>query len=234
VIFCPQPPKGGLIHSVLKPPSGIQWDSGGNYNPNKNFTSRVILLNQSIIVMTDLKGKRVAILATSGFEESELFEPLKALKDNGAEVFIVSPEFDKIKAWTHGNWSREIDVDVSIEDADANEFDALVIPGGVINPDKLRREQKAVEFVRYFFDKNKFVASICHGPQMLIEAEVVKGRTLTSFSSIKKDLINAGAYWIDRDFVLDNNLLTSRSPEDLSAFNKKLIEEVAKVEMAVK
>jgi protease I len=189
----------------------------------------VIQLNQIYVAMKDLTGKKVAILATSGFEESELFDPLEALRDSGAKVFIISPEKNKIKAWNHGNWSRELEVDVRIEDANAKDYDALVIPGGVINPDKLRRNQKAVDFVRSFFDDNKFVAAICHGPQMLIEAEVVKGRTLTSFSSIKKDLLNAGAYWIDKDAVIDNNLLTSRSPEDLDAFNNHLIDEIARV-----
>ena len=177
-------------------------------------------------------GKRVAILATSGFEESELFEPKKALEKSGAEVIIIAPEKGFIKAWNHGNWSKSIGVDVTVEDAIIDDYDALVIPGGVINPDKLRRDQKAVDFVRRFFESNKLVASICHGPQMLIEAEVVKGRTMTSFSSIKKDLINAGANWANEKVVMDDNLVTSRSPEDLEAFNGKIIEELSKVEAA--
>jgi len=184
--------------------------------------------------MKDLRGKRVAILATNGFEESELFEPKKALEKSGADVFIISPEKGKIKAWNHGNWSKEIDVDVTVANAKAADYDALILPGGVINPDKLRRDRKAVDFVREFFDNNKFVASICHGPQLLIEAEVVKDRKMTSFSSIKKDLINAGAIWTDEEVVEDNNLVTSRSPEDLNAFNNKIIEEIAKVEEAVR
>lgn len=184
--------------------------------------------------MKELKGKKVAILATSGFEESELFEPMKALKESGAEVSIIAPEEGKIKAWNHGDWSKSIKVDSAVGDADESDFDALMIPGGVINPDKLRREKDVVDFVRSFFENNKLVASICHGPQVLIEADVVRGRRMTSFSSIKKDLINAGANWIDQEVVIDNNLITSRSPEDLDAFNKKLIEEIAKVEVAVK
>ena len=184
--------------------------------------------------MKDLKGKKVAVLATDGFEESELFEPKKALEESGADVFIISPEKGKIKAWNHGNWSREIEVNVTVEDAKAGDYDALVIPGGVINPDKLRRDQKAVAFVREFFDNNKLVASICHGPQMLIEAEVVRGRTMTSFSSIKKDLVNAGANWVDREVVMDDNLVTSRNPQDLEAFNSKIIEEIARIEVTVK
>lgn len=184
--------------------------------------------------MKELRGKKVAILATDGFEESELFEPRKALLDNGAVVFIIATEKGRIKAWNHGNWSREIEVDLTIDEAKESDFDALVLPGGVINPDKLRRYPEAVDFVRRFFENNKFVASICHGPQLLIEAEVVKGRTMTSFSSIKKDLQNAGAIWVDEEVVVDNNLLTSRSPEDLKAFNRKLLEEIAKVEEPVR
>jgi protease I len=184
--------------------------------------------------MNDLSGKKVAIIATSGFEESELFEPKKALEESGAKVFVVAPEKGKIKAWNHGNWSREIEVNLTVDEANENDFDALVIPGGVINPDKLRRNEKAVSFVRKFIEKNKLVASICHGPQMLIEADAVRGRKLTSFGSIKKDLINAGANWVDREVVEDNNLITSRSPDDLKAFNRKVIEELAKVEVGAR
>jgi protease I len=178
--------------------------------------------------MKDLSGKKIAILATNGFEESELFQPLEALKKTGAEVLIVSPEKGKIKGWKHGNWSKEIDVDITIDKADESDFDALVLPGGVINPDKLRRDQRAVSFVRRFFDNNKLVASICHGPQILIEADVVRGRKMTSFHSIKKDLQNAGANWVDSEVVIDNRLITSRNPEDLNAFNKALVEEMIK------
>jgi protease I len=174
--------------------------------------------------MDHLKGKKIAILSASGFEESELFEPKKAMEENGAEVFIISPEKGKIKAWNHGNWSREIKVSLTVAEADENDYDALIIPGGVINPDKLRRSQEAVTFVRRFFDNNKLVASICHGPQLLIEAEVVKGRKMTSFHSIKKDLLNAGADWIDSEVVLDDGLITSRNPGDLDAFNQKIID----------
>jgi protease I len=174
--------------------------------------------------MEHLRGKKVAILSTNGFEESELFEPMKALEEHGAEVFIISPEKGKIKGWNHGNWSREIEVNLTVDEANESEYDALVIPGGVINPDKLRRSREAVEFTRRFFDNNKPVASICHGPQLLIEAEVVKGRKMTSFHSIKKDLQNAGANWIDSEVVFDDGLITSRNPGDLDAFNQKIIE----------
>jgi protease I len=184
--------------------------------------------------MKDLNGKKVAILAASGFEESELFEPKEALEKNGAKVFIVSPEKGQIKAWNHGNWGRVLDVDVLIDDAQIQDYDALILPGGVINPDKLRRNLKAVNFVRQFFNNNKLVASICHGPQMLIEADVVNGRTMTSFPSIRKDLVNAGANWVDSEVVVDNNLLTSRHPSDLEAFNARIIDELAKIEETAK
>lgn len=177
--------------------------------------------------MQDINTKKAAILATNGFEESELFEPLNALKKAGIKVDIVSTEKGKIKAWNHGNWSKEIGVDYTLDEVDNKDYRMLVLPGGVINPDKLRRDEKAVKFVRSFFDKKKVVAAICHGPQMLIEAEVVKNKTMTSFFSIKKDLQNAGANWIDEAVVVDKNLITSRNPGDLDAFNKKIIEKIS-------
>lgn len=183
--------------------------------------------------MKDLSGKKIAILATNGFEESELFEPMKALEKSGAEIHIIAPEKGKIKAWDKNDWGKSIKVDVTIDDAKVIDYDALVLPGGVINPDKLRRYPKAVDFVHQFFNKNKLVAAICHGPQLLIEADLVRGRKLTSFSSIKKDLQNAGANWIDKEVVVDGNLLTSRSPEDLKVFSDTIIEEIAKVPVAV-
>jgi protease I len=173
--------------------------------------------------MKDLNSKKIAILAVSGFEESELFEPLEAFKNEGIHVDILSTEEGEITAWNHGNWSKKIKVDYTLNDVDVNDYEILVLPGGVINPDKLRRDKKAVEFVRLFFDKNKPVAAICHGPQMLIEAEVVTNRTMTSFFSIKKDLQNAGVNWVDEAVVEDGNLITSRNPGDLNAFNKKII-----------
>ena len=176
--------------------------------------------------MHDINSKKAAILATNGFEESELFEPLKALKKAGIKVDIVSTEKGKIKAWNHGNWSKEIGVDYTVNEVDSNDYRMLVLPGGVINPDKLRRDEKAVNFVRSFFENKKYVAAICHGPQMLIEADVVKNKTMTSFFSIKKDLQNAGANWIDEAVVEDKNLITSRNPGDLEVFNKKIIEKI--------
>ena len=166
---------------------------------------------------------KVAILATNGFEESELFEPKVALEREGIKVQIVSPEKGKIKAWKHGKWSKEIEVDVNIDDAKVEDFDMLILPGGVINPDKLRRDEHVVNFVRRFFMDKKLVAAICHGAQTMIDAEVVEGRTMTSFFAIKKDLQNAGANWIDSEVVIDDNLITSRNPGDIGAFNKKII-----------
>ena len=174
-----------------------------------------------------LQGKKVAILATDGFEQDELFSPLQALREAQADVKIISPGKDQIKGWNHTDWGTTIKVDVPLDKARPEEFDALVLPGGVINPDHLRREPAAVQFVKAFFQTGKPVAAICHGPQMLIEADVVRGRKLTSFPSIKTDLKNAGAQWVDREVVADNGLVTSRSPEDLPAFNAKLIEEFA-------
>lgn len=178
--------------------------------------------------MENLKGKKVAILATNGFEESELFEPKRALEKEGADVYVVSPETGKIKGWKDGNWGNEIDVDVLVYDVGKSDFDALVLPGGVINPDKLRRDQASVQFVREFVESKKPVAAICHGPQMLIEADAVKGKTITSFHSIKTDLQNAGANWIDQNVVVDDGLISSRNPGDLGAFNKKIVEEIKK------
>jgi protease I len=182
--------------------------------------------------MKDLDGVRVAIISTNGFEESELFEPKKALEENGAKVSVISPEKGKIKGWNHGNWSKEIEVDKTIDVANENDYDALIIPGGVINPDKLRRSREAVSFIRRFFENKKPVAAICHGPQLLIEADVVKGRTLTSFHSIKKDLQNAGANWVDSEVVVEDGLITSRNPGDLEAFNRKIINEFASVKQS--
>ncbi|HEY1663543.1 MAG TPA: type 1 glutamine amidotransferase domain-containing protein [Verrucomicrobiae bacterium] len=175
----------------------------------------------------DLTGKKVAILATNGFEQDELFSPLEALKAAHADVKIISPVEGKIKAWKHTDWGKSIKVDVLLNEVRVDDYDALVLPGGVINPDQLRREPAAVELVRSFFVSGKPVAAICHGPQMLIEAAVVRGRKLTSFASIKTDLKNAGAQWVDAEVVVDNGLVTSRSPDDLPAFNAKLIEEIA-------
>jgi protease I len=174
-----------------------------------------------------LDGVRVAILATDGFEQSELFEPKKALEEAGATVQIVSLQAGEIKGWNHTNWGTSIDVDLTIEEAAAADFDALQLPGGVMNPDKLRMNEKAVNFVKAFFDAGKPVGAICHAPWTLIEAGVVRGKTVTSWASLRTDLENAGANWIDKEVVVDNGLVTSRKPDDIPAFNKKIIEEFA-------
>lgn len=174
----------------------------------------------------ELQGKKVAILATNGFEQVELTEPKKALEQAGATTHIVSPESGTIKGWNHTDWGDEFQVDVSLDRAKADDYDALVLPGGVMNPDHLRANEQAVSFTRSFFEAHKPVAAICHGPWTLIEAGVVKGRKLTSYHSLKTDLKNAGANWVDQEVVVDNGLVTSRNPDDLPAFCRKLVEEV--------
>lgn len=178
-----------------------------------------------------LSGKKVAILVTNGFEQVELTSPKQALEDAGAKTHIIAPRSDakdnKIKAWQHTDWGDEFPIDLAVEQADANEYDALLLPGGVMNPDKLRMSQEAVQFVRRFFEQGKPVASICHGPWMLVEADVVDGRKVTSYPSLQTDLRNAGANWVDQEVVVDAGLVTSRNPDDLPAFNRKLVEEVA-------
>lgn len=174
-----------------------------------------------------LEGKRVAILATDGFEQSELLEPLKALREAGAIAEIVSPKSGKIRGWKHTDWGQEVDVDVELSKADADDYDALVLPGGVMNPDHLRANRSAVQFVKDFNDARKPIAAICHGPWTLIEAGAVKGRQITSWPSLRTDLTNAGAKWVDQEVVIDQGLVTSRKPDDLPAFCRKMIEEIA-------
>ena len=177
--------------------------------------------------MDKLNNKRVAILATDGFEESELFEPKKALEEAGAEVHIVSVKKGEIKGWKGENWGKCIAVDKIVDEVSHSDYNALVLPGGVANPDLLRTHKNAVEFTRSFFTNQKPVGAICHGPQVLIEADVLKNRKVTSYCSIKTDLINAGANWVDEEVVCDQALVTSRTPDDLKAFNNKLVEEIA-------
>lgn len=174
-----------------------------------------------------LSNKKVAILTTHGFEESELTSPREALLEAGAEVHVVSPESGSVKGWSDGNWSNEVAVDRVLSETQASEYDALVLPGGVLNPDKLRAEDAAVDFVAHFMKQGKPVAAICHGPQTLIETDLLRGRKLTSYPSVRKDLENAGANWVNQEVVTDQGLVTSRSPADLPAFNKKMIEEIA-------
>jgi protease I len=173
-----------------------------------------------------LNGKRIAILVAEGFEQSEMVEPRKALEQAGAETFIVSPARDEVQGWNHFDKADRFHVDIPVDEANADEFDALLLPGGVANPDQLRAIPKAVQFAKQFVEAAKPVGVICHGPWTLIEAGVVKGRTMTSWPSVKTDLINAGAKWVDQEVVVDRGLVSSRKPDDIPAFSRKLIEEV--------
>jgi protease I len=177
--------------------------------------------------MARLEGMKVAILVAEGFEQVELTEPRKALDEAGAQTFIVSPAKGEVQGWKHFDKADKFKVDVPLEQANPADFDALQLPGGVANPDQLRTNPEAVRFVRAFFDAGKPVAVICHGPWTLIDAGVVKGRTLTSWPSLRTDLTNAGAKWVDQEVVVDNGLVTSRKPDDLPAFNNKMVEEFA-------
>ncbi len=174
-----------------------------------------------------LLNKRVAILAADGFEQAELEEPMIALEEAGATVSIVSPRDGKIQGMNHADKGDRFDVDLPLSKAKASDFDALMIPGGLINPDALRSTPEALEFTRSFFVASKPVAVICHGAQVLISAGLVKGRTLTSWPAIQVDVRNAGGNWVDREVVVDNGLVSSRKPDDIPAFNKKMIEEFA-------
>jgi protease I len=175
----------------------------------------------------NLSGKRVAILVADGFEQVELDQPRAALNSAGALTQVVSPAKGQAKGVNHDQPAAGVKVDVALDSAKAGDFDALLLPGGVMNPDSLRQEKKAVEFVRAFFESGKPVAAICHGPQVLIEAGVVRGRKLTSYPSVKTDLRNAGAEWVDEVVVVDNGLVTSRKPDDIPRFNEKMLEEIA-------
>ena len=173
-----------------------------------------------------LNGKRVAILVAEGFEQSEMVEPRKALEQAGAETEIVSPAQGEVQGWNHFDKADRFNVDVPVGEADADDYDALLLPGGVANPDQLRTNPKAVQFVKRFFETAKPVGVICHGPWTLIEAGAVQGRTLTSWPSLKTDLVNAGAKWVDQEVVTDRGLVSSRKPDDIPAFSRKLIEEI--------
>lgn len=176
--------------------------------------------------MGKLSGKKVAILTENGFEEIELTSPKRALEEAGATVHIISPQTDKVRGWNHDKWGTELKVDVPLSEAKFDDYDALVLPGGVMNPDKLRESKEAVDFAQQFLEAGKPLAAICHGPQLLIETDSIEGREMTSYPSIRTDLENAGANWHDREVVVDNGLITSRSPKDLDAFNRKMIEEI--------
>ena len=172
----------------------------------------------------NLQGKRVAILATNGFEQSELLEPKKNLEDAGAKVTVLSLKPGEIKGWDHTDWGKSVKVDGLVKDAKPDQFDALVLPGGQMNPDVLRMDSSAVTFVRTFVESGKPVAAICHGPWTLIEADVVRGKTMTSWPSVRTDLKNAGAHWVDEPVIVDGNLITSRKPDDIPAFSQAIAE----------
>ncbi|MBM1104596.1 type 1 glutamine amidotransferase [Aurantibacter crassamenti] len=173
-----------------------------------------------------LENKKVAILATDGFEKSELFEPLNALKNEGATVHIISVKKGQIKSWDNNDWGETIAVDKLVEDTNESDYNALVLPGGVANPDSLRTHENALQFIRDFFKSGKIVAAICHAPWLLISARVIENREVTSYPSIKDDVINAGGFWNDEEVVVDAGLVTSRKPADLPAFIDKIIEEI--------
>ena len=177
--------------------------------------------------MSKLNQRKIAILATNGFEQSELEHPLQALRDAGAEVHVVSPEEGEIKGWDTDDWGRAVPVDRKLSEVTADDYDALVLPGGQINPDLLRVNDEALTFVKAFWSAGKPIGAICHAPWLLAEAGIAKGRKLTSYKSIKTDMMNAGAIWEDSEVVTDQGLVTSRNPNDLPAFCSKLIEEIA-------
>ncbi len=174
-----------------------------------------------------LEDKTIAVLATDGYEQSELTEPVRGLRDAGATVHIIAPNPGTIRGWDRTEWGETVDVDRTLADADPDDYDALVLPGGVMNPDDLRMRDEAISFVRAFFKAGKPVSAICHAPQLLIDCGVLEGREVTSYPSIKQDLKNAGARWVDQPVVTDQGLTTSRSPEDLQVFIPKTIEEIA-------
>jgi protease I len=178
-------------------------------------------------IAEELKGKCIAIIATDGFEQAELLEPKRALEEAGAKTHVLSLKRDAIRGWNHTEWGETVTVDKTVDAAEIHEYDLLLLPGGVQNPDKLRMNEDAVRFVREFFQSGKPVAAICHAPWLLIEADVVRGKRVTSWPSLKTDLRNAGAFWLDQKVVLDGNLITSRKPDDIPEFNRVIHEQLA-------
>jgi protease I len=199
----------------------------GNFSPRPVFSSYTPSLKGDTIMSDTLEGKKIAFLATDGFEQEELTKPWNALKEAGADVELVSLKKGAIQGMSHDEKADPFPVDKTVEEADTADYDGLVLPGGVANPDKLRMDEKAVSFVKAFFDQDKPVAAICHGPWTLVEADVVGGKTLTSWPSLKTDITNAGGQWVDEEVCVDQGLVTSRKPDDLDAFCEKAIEQFA-------
>jgi protease I len=179
--------------------------------------------------MKKLASTKIAVLLCDGFEESEMTKPVAALRNAGANVYLISPGATKVKGWRNGNWTRPYKVDFKLEKTTPAKYDALLLPGGVMNPDKLRSNKKAVKFVEYFMKNKKPIGAICHGPLTLIETKKLKGRRMTSYHSIKTDITNAGATWQDKNVIVDKNLITSREPKDIPAFNKAIIKKFATI-----
>lgn len=174
-----------------------------------------------------LKHKRIAILTEDGFEEVELTGPEAALREEGAVIDIISSKTGEVKGWNHTDWGKSVTATITYDEANPADYDAVILPGGVMNPDKLRTQKKAVDFVKAMAESGKTVAAICHGPQTLIEAGILDGKTMTSYPSLQTDLRNAGAKWVDEEVVQDHNLITSRNPDDIPAFNKRIIESLS-------
>lgn len=177
--------------------------------------------------MAQLKDLKVAILTENGFEQVELTSPKDAMVNAGVTVHIVSPQKSEVKAWDKDDWGITLPVDKTLDEVNPADYDGLMLPGGVLNPDQLRKNEKAIAFIRHFLENSKPLAVICHGPQTMIETGMLENRTMTSYPSIKTDLVNAGVNWVDKEVVVDNGLVSSRSPKDLDAFNRKLLEELA-------
>jgi protease I len=180
------------------------------------------------LMASNLKGKKIAILATDGFEQSELMDPRKAFDEAGATTVVIAPKPGEIKGWKMKDWGESVKVDKALENANPNEYDALVLPGGVMNPDQLRMDPAAVNFVRQFLASGKTVGAICHGPWTLIEAGAVSGKTITSWPSLKTDLKNAGANWVDQEVAIDGQFITSRKPDDIPAFTRAIMDAVTR------
>jgi len=176
--------------------------------------------------MRDIKQSRILIIATNGFEQAELEVPRDKLREVGAKVDVASPDGKEIRGWSEKDWGQTVPVDLKIGDAKIDEYDALVIPGGVMNPDELRTDENAMTLVKSFLASGKVVAAVCHGPWLLVQADALRGRQATSYKSIRKDLENAGAKWVDKEVVTDNGIITSRDPGDLRAFSAKIIDEI--------